>query len=123
MKGKLWVNVERLLRGGIKSMETSKAEKVTLSPQILKKTIFRVVILYLLVLITIFSYIPFDIQYAAFDEEGHFALSSFTIEYAWLNPPPEDARKMIAGVDWPRIYLEITALSIVAAGFCILSKK
>ncbi|MCE5285849.1 MAG: hypothetical protein LLG02_08390 [Pelosinus sp.] len=104
-------------------MQTVKIRKISAPPQLLNKALLRIVVLYLLALIAVFSYIPFDIEYAAFDTDGHFSLSPAIIEYAWLNPPPEDARKMIAGVNWSRIYLELTTVTIIAGIACGLSKK
>jgi hypothetical protein len=104
-------------------MQTLKIRKSNLAAQLEFKTIFRVIIVYLLTIVIIFSYIPFDIQYATIDREGHFILSPAIIEYAWLNPPQEIDGKMIAGVNWQRINYEMVFVTIIAVIFCITKRN
>lgn len=103
-------------------MQTIKTEKFIFSLPLPAPALFHIAILYLLMLAVIFSYIPFDIEYAEFTQEGNFHLSPAAIEYAWLNPPLEDAGKMVAGVDWSRIYLELGICTLIAGAACLYKK-
>lgn len=57
------------------------------------------------------------------DLDGSFILYPAHIEYAFLNPPQEYAGKMIAGINWPRIYLEITAVTLTSCISYIFSAR
>lgn len=93
-----------------------------LSSHPLNKALWRILILYLLALIVIFSYIPFYVQIASNELDGSFILSPKIIEYAWFNPPMENEKRMISGINWYRIYTELIVTTIVA-GICLLCAK